>query len=68
MRKPTICVFDQVRHMPAGRLDTCTWNIGYRKERGFTICVAKTNALVSCAATAQLTSAFGFAYADCWFF
>ena len=35
--------------------------------RNDTICVAKTKALISCAVTAQLICAFGFAYADCWF-
>ena len=34
---------------------------------GYTICVAKTKALIRCAVTAQLTCAFGFAYSDCWF-
>ena len=32
-----------------------------------TISVAKTKTLISCAVTAQLISAFVFAYADCWF-
>ena len=27
----------------------------------------KTKALISCAVSAQLICAFGFAYADCWF-
>ena len=38
------------------------------KQRDRPICVAKTKALISCAVTAQLICAFGFAYADCWFF
>ena len=29
--------------------------------------MAKSKALISCAVTAQLICAFGFAYADCWF-
>ena len=36
-------------------------NFGFKKERNCTIRVAKTNALISCAVTAQLICAFVFA-------
>ena len=36
------------------------------KKRNFTICVAKTKALISCAVTAQLIFAFVIACVDCW--
>ena len=42
-------------------------NFGFRKERNCTIRIAKTKAQISFAITAKLISAFGFAYADCWF-
>ena len=42
-------------------------NFGFRKYRNCTICIAKAKALISCAVTAQLICAFGFAYADYWF-
>ena len=38
------------------------------KKRDYTICVAKTKTLISCAVTAQLICVFVFAYADCCFF
>ena len=38
----------------------------FRKKTNFTICVAKTKALISCAVTAQLIFPFVFAYVDCW--
>ena len=37
------------------------------QNRYCTISGAKTKALISCAVTAQLISAFVFTYADCWF-
>ena len=37
------------------------------EEEGFTICVAKTKALISCAVTVQLICAFVFTYANCYF-
>ena len=40
-------------------------SFGFKKKRNCTIGVAKTKALSSCAVTAQLICAFGFAYADC---
>ena len=43
------------------------WNFAFRKKRDCTICVAKTNALVSCAVTAQLICAIVFAYAKSGF-
>ena len=36
-------------------------------ERGCTIYVAKTKALISCTDTAHLICVFVFAYANCWF-
>ena len=36
---------------------------GFKKKRNCTICVAKTQALISCAVTAQLICGFVFAYA-----
>ena len=70
MRKPTICVSDQVGHKPA-----CTStqdsrklkNYGFRKKRNCTIPVAKTKALISFAVTVKLICAFVFTYANCWF-
>ena len=47
------------------RLEAC--NFGFKKKRDCTMRVAKTKALISCAVTAQLICAFGFAYAHCWF-
>ena len=38
-------------------------NLGFRKKRGFTICVAKTKALNSCVVAAQLICIFVFACA-----
>ena len=35
------------------------------RKSDFTIPVPKRKALISCSVTAQLTCAFGFAYADC---
>ena len=40
---------------------------GLRKQRDYTIHVAKTNALISFAVTAKLICVFVFAYAKCWF-
>ena len=48
-----------------GRVDVRKF--GFNKKRNFTIRVAKTKALISCAVTAQLICVFGFAYADCLF-
>ena len=42
------------------------WNIGFRKKRDCTLCVAKTKALISCAVTAQLICGFFFAYVKHW--
>ena len=42
-------------------------NLGFRKYRNCTICVAKTKALISFAVTAKLICVFVFAHADCWF-
>ena len=39
------------------------WNFGFKKKRDCTFDEAKTKALISCAATAQLICAFVFAYA-----
>ena len=67
MRKPVFRVSNQVRHKPG-----CTATedglrheiFGFRKKRDCTICVVKTNALISCACvTAQLICVFLFAYA-----
>ena len=37
-------------------------NFRFRKKRDCTVCAVKTKALISCAVTAQLISAFVFAY------
>ena len=69
MRKPTIWV--------STRSDT-NWpvqsqkmaeagNFDFRKQRNYTICVAKTKAMISFAITAELICSFVFAYTDCWF-
>ena len=42
-------------------------NFGFRKNRDFTIYVAKTKALISCAVTVQLFCPFVFAYVKCRF-
>ena len=69
MRKPTI-------GFPPGPTQTKlykyrgwleTGNFGNRKKKNCTICVAKTNALISFAITAKLICAFVFAYAKSWF-
>ena len=39
------------------------WNFVFRKKRDFTIYVAKTKALISCAVTAQLICSFVYTYA-----
>ena len=44
-----------------------TKKIRFRKKRHHTIYEAKTKVLISCAVTAQLISAFGFAHAVCSF-
>ena len=43
-------------------------NFGYTSKKDYTICVAKTKALISFTVTAKLICAFVFAYANCWFF
>ena len=67
MRKPTIWV--------PTRSDT-NWPVQsqekvrsflFMRTRDCTICVAKTNPLISFADTVKLVCAFGFAYANCWF-
>ena len=45
------------------RLEAC----GFKKKMDCTIFVAKTKALISCAAPAQPICAFVFTYADCLF-
>ena len=42
-------------------------NFGFKKKRNYTIPVAKTNVLISCAVTAHLICVFVFAYADFFF-
>ena len=42
-------------------------DLGFRKWRDCTICVAETKVLISCAVTMQLIWAFGFAYTKCRF-
>ena len=49
------------------RISLVALNFGFRKKRNCTIRIAKTKALMSCAAAAQMICAFVFAYADCWF-
>ena len=44
-----------------------TANLGFRKYRNYTICVAKSKALISFAVTAKLICTFVFAYTDCRF-
>ena len=39
---------------------------GFKKNKGCSICVAKTKALISFAVTAKLICIFVFAYAYCW--
>ena len=65
VRKPVFGVADKVRHKSG-----CTaaedgkWlEIGLRNKRDFTIYVAKTKPLSSCAVTTQLICVFVFAYA-----
>ena len=41
-------------------------NFGFNKKMDYTICVAKTKGLISCAITTKLICGFGFADADCW--
>ena len=66
MRKSTIWVSYQVRHKPACTVSENTEKLEILdlSRRGI---VAKTNALISCALTAQLICAFVFAQANCWF-
>ena len=42
-------------------------NFVFRKQRNYTICVAKTKALISFAVTAKLICDIVFAYAKCFF-
>ena len=42
-------------------------NFRIRKQRDFTICVAKTKALISCAVTGQLICVFVLAFAKSYF-
>ena len=65
MRKPVFGVSDQVPHK-ADYTATETLkalSFGFKKKRNHTIHVAKTKTRISCAVTAQLIYAFGFAYA-----
>ena len=65
MRKPVFGVSDLVQHKPAC---TChrrrpeAWNFGFKKKRDCTIRVAKPNAMIGFAVTAQPICAFVFAY------
>ena len=66
VRKPFFGVSDQVQHKPGctATEDGLRLEISeFRKKRDWTICVAKTKVLISCAITAQLICAFVFAYA-----
>ena len=50
MRKPVVGIYNQVRHKPVCTVTGKCWKLDY------TICAAKTNALISCAVTDQLCS------------
>ena len=76
MRKPTIWVPTRSDTNRAVQSQKQARSLKFRikeEERLYypccdcTIRVAKTKVLISCAVTAQLICAFGFAYANCWF-
>ena len=67
-KKRTIWVSNQVRYKPGctAAQNSQKPEISDLEGRGITLSVErKTKALISCAVTAQLICAFGFAYADC---
>ena len=66
MRKPTVCVTDQVQQKQSVQSQNYALDL---ESRGIVIHihVAKTKALISFAVTAKLICAVVFAYADCLF-
>ena len=71
MRKTNALVSDLVRHKPGFTATKMARDLIFRfkKVEGgiFSIYVAKTKVLISCAVTAQLICVFVFAYAKCLF-
>ena len=66
IRKAVFWVSDQVLQKPCCAAKEDGWkleNFGLRKKRKYTINVAKTKALISCAVNVQLICVFVFAYA-----
>ena len=65
IRKPAFGVSDQVSHKPACAATEDGWKLdfGFKDKRDCTICVAKTEALISFAVTAKLICPFVFVFA-----
>ena len=63
-------VSEQVRHKSSCTVTGAGWKLeisDFKKKRNYTICVAKTKALISFVVTAKLICVFVLAYAGCRF-